>query len=456
MAKILFSFLQPLINKNPEALFCYYDSLSQELNSLGNDVLLLNNMNIDFMFENDRQKQIGQYKNKTKNFNPDIIFAFNNSIFEEIISVTNCPIVLFEADLSKLFVYNDLIKKYNDRYYIVTFFPKYISVYKDLGFREDRIIHLHPATTIKAEKNEKENNISFIGSSFAKPSVFLSEVLIEKYSENLYNLYKELWNEHNYNYDELFKKHIKDLEINSLEQYPLLDSRTYILQSLLDLGLKIYGVNWDKLPSIFLPLISAFDKTPKYTLKHNQDVYNSSVINISISHPQCEGYAFPWRIYDIMASDGVLVSSYSKALEEYTKGYIDVPMYKSPYDARDLCKKLLKEENLRKDIICSSNEFIKKQGRWLDNFKKLQEYTNVNFINNKDELGKKEIVSCNYEFVKNKKAQIKSILYGMIYSIMHYPIIKRENLKNFREKIYKLMIKYNKELQRYIIEKSLR
>ena len=449
MAKILLSFLQPIINKNPETLFCYYDALSQELNAQGNDVLILNTLNMYYLPGREKQKCMDYYKNMVKDFNPDIIFAFNNNLYEEIISITNCPIILYEADLSNLFLNKDFIKKYNDRYYMVTFFQKHIPVYKDLGFNENRIIHLHPATAVKSEKKEKKVNISFIGSAFDQPLRSVVKSITKNNSENLYNLYKEYWNDCNHNYKELFEKYLKDSKLSGADFYPIMDSRTYILQSVLDLGLKIYGVNWDKLSTVLLPLISAFDKTPKYTLEDNQEVYNTSVINISISHPQCEGYAFPWRIYDILASDGVLVSSYAKALEDYTKGYVDIPMFKSPYDARDLCKKMLKEKELREDIISASNEFIEKQGRWFDNFEKIQNYTNVNIINNNHKTGERKFAS--YDFTKKDiKPQIKSIVYGILYSIIHLPLIYRESANDYRDKIYNSMIKYNKELLVYM------
>lgn len=92
-----------------------------------------------------------------------------------------------------------------------------------------------------------------------------------------------------------------------------------------------------------IALMSAFDETPKFSIKHNQDIYNESKICLSISHPQTRGYAFPWRIYDIMATNGMLISSRSDLLNEFTKGIVKIPMYESPYEARELCIKYLKK-----------------------------------------------------------------------------------------------------------------
>lgn len=131
----------------------------------------------------------------------------------------------------------------------------------------------------------------------------------------------------------------------------------------------------------------AFIKEPKYSLQHNQDIYNSSKISLSISHPQCRGIAFPWRIYDIMASNSLLISSYSKALEELTSKFVKIPMYKNPYDARSLCQYALNNPNYCEDIIQASNEFIKKHGHWEDNFKILEDKLNINLCLDKENNG---------------------------------------------------------------------
>ena len=199
-----------------------------------------------------------------------------------------------------------------------------------------------------------------------------------------------------------------------------------------------------------LSLVCAFDKTPMYSLQHNQDVYNSSKVNLSISHPQCRGYAHPWRIYDIMASGGVLISSFSRALADRTKGYVDIPMYNSPYEVRDLCKKLLKDRKLRQEIISASNEFIEKFGRWKDNFKTIQEYTGLKIA----ERSNGGVSSCvDYNLItdfKNQKlkARYKSVLYGILYAISNLPGIHSLQSEKYRKKIYNSLVKYNKLLQK--------
>lgn len=451
MAKILILRLQVPLGDDINNQTCFYDSLNKELTKKGNDVLCLNTIKEFFLDKSSLKEWISSWIDKIKDFNPDIIFTFNNRIFEEIIKVTNCPIVLFEADLVNMFVKTELIKKYKERYYMVTFYDKYIDDYKNLGFSDDKIMLLHPATSVQSEKIEKRNNISFIGSRFASIDLEIKDrILSSGYSAACYEMYKEFWNSNNYNYKELFDKYFPGNNLSTWDYYRIFDDRVIILQSILDLGLKLYGVDWQKLPSTYLPLICAFDTTPMYSLKHNQDVYNSSIVNLSISHPQCEGYSFPWRIYDIMASNGVLVSSYTARLNELTHNSVKIPMYQNPYDARELCKKMLKEENLRNDIIMASNEFINKFGRWQDNLEKIQSYTDIKITNAKESEGNYDYIRYDLHKDKNKnhfKARFKSVAYGLLYLYYHLPLVYDIVGKQARYKTYKSMLKYNDELK---------
>lgn len=457
MAKVLVLRLQSIIGENLNNLTCFYDSLEAELKKQGNEILWINTIQEAYIKKGDKKslkKWIASWIDKIKEFNPDIIFTFNNRIFEEVINVTNCPIVLFEADLVDYFVNNELIKKYNERYYLAAFTgDKYIEEYQKLGFKKERIINLHPATSVIREDREKINNISFIGSAFMPPSVNLMNKIIQH--KDAYKMYQDFWENGNYDYQKLCKEYL-DEDIKITECYKVFDSRLYILQSLLDLGLKLYGVGFDKLTSPqLLPLVAAFDKTQVYSLQHNQDVYNSSIVNLSISHPQCQGYAFPWRIYDIMASSGVLVSSYSEQLANYTKDFVQIPMYNSPYEARDLVKKLLTEENLRCDIIAASNEFIDKYGRWTDNLEKISASAKVKLCGN--DINSAKSSPLKYElndlrFNYNFKNSFKSMAYGVFYVLSFLPIIYSEKSGEKRKKLYREILKYNPEFRKYAKE----
>lgn len=384
MARILVSFWQPLIGDSSDNIICYYESFAEELKKFGNEVLILNRILFtDAYFRSYAKEHEDFLVEEVRKFNPDLIIAFNNQIFECILENTNCPVGLFDADSSYLFSSKDCISKYIERYFMVTHYENWENVYSEMGFSLEKICTIKIATSCRREEKEKNKNISFIGTKFLQT---VSENIRNYLTENKPNIYKMLkkhWSSGSYDYEELLKEFCPDLTCTKHDIAQIFDWRNYVLSSLLDLGLNLYGVGWRDGEDNNIALMSAYDSTPKFSLKHNQDVYNESKICLSISHPQTRGYAFPWRVYDIMATSGMLISSYSSLLKEQTKDFVDIPMYNSPYDARDLCKKYLKEANMREDIVCACNDFIEKHGRWESNFRELETFFRVKLINTK-------------------------------------------------------------------------
>ncbi len=193
MAKILITYLQPIISNNLNNIFIYYESFSKELIKQGNHVLHFNMINEAFLKKNKYNKWIEEQTFKIKNYNPDLIITFNNRISESIIQATNCPIVLFEADLVNYFANKNLIKKYVDRYYAVTCFENYIPDFLNIGIKKENMILCHSATSVKAEKLEKINNISFIGSYFAPIQKKQSEKILS-FGDKLYKMFLDFEN----------------------------------------------------------------------------------------------------------------------------------------------------------------------------------------------------------------------------------------------------------------------
>ena len=324
MSKILIMFHQPVIDlNNPYGIVCFYESFAKELSKYSNEVKLINTYFLK-QFPEDRITLLNsdikeKFLEEIKNFNPDIIFSFNNQITIEILQITNCNICVFDADGIDFFAGKDFIKKYKDRYFMCSFYEGWEEdKYPKLGFTKSKVIFLNSATSIKREKLKKTSNISFIGTKFS--SISKDTQLKISQEKSIYEDLREYYKNPYISNDKLFEKYRKLFKLTKIDLYPLLDPRLYVLQSVWDLGLDIYGLLWDSLPTELYNLsLCCHYNEPKYTLKHNQDIYNSSKINISISHPQCKNYTFPWRVYDIMASDGLLISSYSKLLEKYTK-----------------------------------------------------------------------------------------------------------------------------------------
>lgn len=450
MAKILIIFWQPIIGSSYNNIVCYYESFTKELEKHGNNVLLLNKALFSNNYFESKVKNKEHLVEKVKSFSPDLIVAFNNQIFEGLLENTNCPVLLFDADASYLFSSKEIIKKYLDRYLMVTHYDSWETSYSELGFSKDKICTIHIATSLKNENKLQDKNISFIGTKFIgslSPNV---KNLINNNGLNVYKMLMEFWQTKNFNYEELMQKYCSGFEYNDFDIAYIFDYRSYVLSSILDLGLKLYGMNWKAGEDNNIALMSAFDETPKFSIKHNQDVYNESKICLSISHPQTRGYAFPWRIYDIMATNGMLISSRSDLLNEFTKGIVKIPMYDSPYEARELCIKYLKEDNLRKDIVAASNEYIEKFGRWKDNFEKIESLIGVKLINEEKVANSTyEIIQIDKGFNKKKakykfnlKGKIKNIINGISLVLMNLPVFEFLYSRKIKEKIYHSINKY--------------
>ena len=444
MSNILIAFAQRLIGGNPHNLVAYYESLASELQKQGNSVFLLNAFNSSYL----SKAQYSASVTLALNFKPDCIITFNNQIFPEIIDKTDCPIALFEADSVDYFQNLPLIQKYLERYVLVTTQNGWEDRYGTLGFKENKICHIHPATSVQCEEMEQGSNISFIGSRFPFIGSRVAEYLKTDTKNSLYQSLLFFWENLDYNYEATLDMYCHGTDFSFSDVHAMFDSRILVLSSVLDLGLSLYGEDWEDIVEVNFSLAAAFKNEAKFSLKHNQDIYNSSKINFSISHPQTKGQAFPWRIYDIMASNGLLVSSQSEILNNYTQGLVQIPMYHSPYDARDLCKKFLREKNMREDIVAASNEFIEKHGRWIDNFHKLEEHLGIKLVHcEMNETNEK------YEYIfapppvkKNKR--LKNALNGLVLCLTNLLFIDKLMTQKQLDKLHRSIEKnkrYNAE-----------
>jgi hypothetical protein len=384
MAEILMICHQEIIERDVSKVLCYYESLAAKLAGCGNRVSLLNVRPLKPYYDSSFVREAGPVLEDIRRIKPELIIAFNNQITEEIIRATDCKVALFDADSTELFAAKDLIRKYHDRYYMVTSYAGWESGYQALGFKSDRVCSIHPATAVRRESLPKTNAVSFIGTNFSipeyisleGPNLKIKNFIAENRDVSLYQALRKTWSGES-DWQAAMDEFCPGADFSAEELYCLFDERRYILRSVLDLGLSLYGSRW---PEADHQIHAAYIPEAKFSLKHNQDLYNSSVINISISHPQTKGYAFPWRVYDIMASDGLLVGSYSSLLRDLTRGQVDPPMFRSPYEARELCQKYLREDSLRRELIEACNLFIDRHGRWEDNFRVLEELTGLKLL----------------------------------------------------------------------------
>ena len=136
-----------------------------------------------------------------------------------------------------------------------------------------------------------------------------------------------------------------------------------------------------------------------------------------------------------MASSGILISSYSENLKNKTKDYVKIPMFNSPQEARELCKYALANPNYVKDITSASNEFIEKEGRWINNFKIMEEKLNIKLLNNRPNDKGYDILVVPYE-VRNKTRKKSHIDMALKFLLSELPVINALYPKQKRKKIY--------------------
>jgi hypothetical protein len=138
----------------------------------------------------------------------------------------------------------------------------------------------------------------------------------------------------------------------------------------------------------------------------NQEIYNQSKISINLhfAHNSIDPKfsCYSWRVPDIMATNSCLVSTFCPALDQDFGKWVKIPQFSNRHEAYDLCKKLLAEENLRKDIVAGSQLAIK-EGKFTfeERVKEVEQIFNLKKSNAKSEIS--------YEFLVNNVEKNKKI-----------------------------------------------
>ena len=333
---------------------------------------------------------------KIKNFKPDLIISFNHVINNEIYQSTNCPVFLIEAD-SYPHAFNDisLIKKNVERIWFGTITNFRILRAQSMidYLNKDRFILFKNSTSMSPDYNKKpEINIGFVGTiilnifnnngvtkfihkNLSNPDK-LKEIkkIIDQATLNIDSLSNDDFDKFGFTYDDIF-------------QYVSFMNRINTLDHIAPLGLKSYSkIVGD------LNLLNSFQDFPFSIVqiddilnaKDNENIYNNSKISINVLYAHAVG-GYPWRIPDIMATSSCLVSSKSSALDDDFKKWVDIPQFSNKREAYDLCKKLLENDNLRKEISLKSNLAIK-EGKFTfkDRVDELTEIFNLKIAKNND------------------------------------------------------------------------
>lgn len=364
----------------------FYETFIRALEKTGNELLVYVSSDFGINYEKMPEKLLKEIKE----FNPELCILFNNT-FYDISRKVDCPIVIYEVDSPLYYSNKKQLRRSVSRYKFVISQDESRQQLRDFyGVRDLNIFQAPFFTEVLPEDKPIKHNISFIGTNF-----YSSKNL------NLYNLFVK----ENPTIEET-NQFIKILEyvdnhpfVTPFELVSLFDiksekikahlkpermvalmsgyNRVKTLSAVADLGLGLYGTkNW-AIDSYNEPyLILNYISEPVYSIKHNQDIYNSSKIGININHKQVIS-GFSWRVCDILASNACLVTEYKPNIQKYFAS-ANIPMFTNPYEARELCQKILKNENLRKDIVEASQELINSSFRFEHTKKLLEEFLDVN------------------------------------------------------------------------------
>ncbi len=435
MSKILVCLSNAIDINSEYKPVCFYEQLISELERVGNDVLLFipNKFNLSCFFsENNLKNNIDEEKLKKdiNTFNPDFVITFNNACYHDILNITNCPIIIWNSDFTWLWNQKELVKQHVERYHFFCFTHAGVQDIENT-FSHVKSTQIHvvsPATSLRKENLVQDKNISFIGSSFDIPhdyATFISNLENDDRLKlrEIFKLINENYTITNEKLEEKIGEVAYSTAYKAFKNYDRhyffgAEKRFNHVNNLLDLGLVLYGLGWEQYANIAPSLVLAFDKQRVYSAKHNQDIYNSSKLCLNSSHPQAHD-GIPWRVLDIMATNGCLFTEKSSAIQNLYNGF-KIPMFTTPFEGRDLASKLLLEKNWRNDIVSKSQEIIEKEHTWEKRFIEIQQILGINLFSKQTGtlteleplfLGtNKEQIDC-ATYLKEKKLSVKNKLY---------------------------------------------
>lgn len=385
---------------SPVALEPYIESFINVLARHGNIVMPY--IAKDFESSKSWKRKLISHKavSEVKKFDPEIVFAFNNSFDTSFFKSFNCPVFIVASDSPIYWKNKDYLKRYSDLYSVLYFNDDMRDVllneYK-IPFNRQYVIPY--STDIKSNSLiEQDKQISFIG-NFYNPSTWMFNYLFSNLKSmsddnklKLRHLFISFIDELNLHHSktqkalEIYKQIIsllgRDLDYEQCisRAFEMLTSekRIELLSSLKDLDLNIY--TWDQNLNCVANFYTLFKKcfyNAIYTTQANQEIYNSSIISLSMPHAQVNT-GFSWRVCDIMASNSLLIANPTDDLFKLFRGII--PTYKTSNELRDKCLYYLNNELERKEIVNTCNRLIDKNHRYENVFAIVENITGIKLL----------------------------------------------------------------------------
>ena len=389
MSRILVSFSSHILVDGEYKIAVFYEGLINALARCGNETLILNSaqfLTASWNGDNELKPHIlaDRLLEEVKAFQPELIIAFNHSIPRLVLEHTGCPVAVWDAD--SIHYYNDrpYLLAQRERYTFLCFSQAGVANAQRFGAQPSRTHHIQAATDVQAEAIPQDKNISFIGTRFAVADGIV-RMLKEQGAAKLLPLAREMNTNFYADQAAIIANHgaqwVYDYtDATALAGLNSVHDRITILNNVVHLGLTLYGTaDWYDLATTLPWLAMCYDPQKIYSQAHNQQIYNSSKLCLNISHGQAQD-GFPWRVMDIMASNGCLVSDRKSGLDAFTRGYVEIPSYDSPREVADLCARLLKDEPRRRAIVEASQRCIAEKGRWEHRIAELAEIFNLPLV----------------------------------------------------------------------------
>ena len=385
MARIFISYYK--VQEVPmKKVLGFWEGLFKELAGCGNEVLYLNTAYFNTYDSNivSNSDLDSVILNKVKQSDPEIIITFNHRIPMSILDNFNIPIVIWDGDELSYFCDLPYIKEHIDRYILLSMVEGWKQDYLDFGFKKEQIFYVPMATAVRNQDIAQTVNISFLGARHYHSKKINTMIRSGEYSKELYSMIQHFLNNCDFDFDRMFNEQFSET-ITSLKVqdiYPLFDNRWLDLASVLDLGLRISGNGgrWEDLAPYMPQLVTAYKNQPVWSLQENEDFYNISKISLCPIAPQARGAGFSWRVWDIMASNACLLVSESLDLKALVSGHVDIPMYHTPWEARQYCIDLLKDDDARKQIVAQSQQYVDKNARWIHRFRDLEHILHIELV----------------------------------------------------------------------------
>lgn len=366
----------------------FYESFVQGLVKEGHNVMVFH-----FKTDLDFKTNVPSALKKIIIENPPDLFIFFDNKFWDISEHTGSPIIVYDVD-SPLFYSNpEKLLQRPDRFCFVTIQRDGVNlIEKFLKNKKARIKYIPPFTEIRDDPTiQFSKNIVFVGCNWLWDGIpelveFISNNPSEKDLNRGKNYIKQFI--HNPNspinegyFSSALPKILEGRDTNKQAfQFSGLN-RLKTLDAIADLGLEVHGTYWNVPCMAFFPDVSfSCSKTPVSTLAENQLLYNSAKLGINTNHIQATS-GFSWRVCDIMASNACLVTEKKQDIFDLFPD-VPLPTFENPYEAREQCKKLLKDEILRREIVESAHKAINDRHRLSNVFKSMTDFCGFELMSN--------------------------------------------------------------------------